>query len=147
MYSRQPSGSTRSIALLVGDVLVLGLFVFLGERDHSIADSQPALRWAVTTGEFAVPWVIAAWVLGAYTPGLSVKALLGRSLNAWLIAAPLGVLLRSFVNGTDVIVSIFMVVAMCIGGVMLLAWRFLFTWLWRSRSARPAAGTQPTTPA
>ena len=131
-----------SIVLLVGDVFVLALFVFLGETDHAIADPQPVLRLLVTTGEFALPWLIVAWVLGAYSAGLSARALLGRSLNTWLISAPLGVLLRSFVNGSEVIASLFLVVATCIGGAMLLAWRFIFAWLWRSRVVHTQTGVK-----
>jgi hypothetical protein len=136
MNTDSKAARTTSIVLLIGDILVLALFVFLGETDHAISDPQPVLRWVITTVEFAVPWIIAAWVLGAYAPDLSTKALLGRSLNAWLIAAPMGVLLRSFVNGSAVIIPIFMVVATCIGGIMLLGWRLIYSLLRRSRSMR-----------
>ena len=124
--------------LVVGDLVMLALFVFIGERDHAIADPQPILRWLITTGEFALPWLIAAWVLGAYRAKQTVRGLLARSLNAWLIAAPLGALLRSFVNGSGVIASPFLVVTLCVGGAMLLIWRWVFAWLWRTRTTRAA---------
>ncbi len=147
MDNQQPSSGARIAVLLVGDVLALALFVLLGERDHAIADPQPVLRWLVTTAEFAVPWVMVAFILGAYAQGLSLKTFIGRSVNAWFVAAPLGLLLRSFVNGEGVIISIFMVVAMCIGGCLLMAWRLIFRWLWRGRTARVQPGTQTKTQA
>src|SRR5262245_22533563 len=130
---------TVPLILLAGDVLVLLLFVFIGQRDHSVADPQPVLRLLVTAGEFALPWVIAAWLLGAYpTDGaFTIRGLLARSLNAWLVAVPLGALLRSFVNGSGVILSPFLLVTLVLGGCFMLGWRLLFAWLWRTRRAQP----------
>ncbi len=129
------------LILLIGDVLVLLLFVFLGERDHNIADDQPIARWLLTTFEFALPWVVAAWVLGAYPNGANVdalapRALLLRSLNAWLIALPLALLLRSLISGTGMIIALFMIVALTLGGAFMLIWRLVFALLWRRRSTR-----------
>ena len=115
--------------LIAGDVLVLGLFVLLGERDHAISDPQPVLRWLITTAEFVLPWLIAAWALGAYRADLSTRAFLGKTVTAWLIAAPLGALLRSFVNGSGAIASTFLVVTLCVGGIMLIAWHWIYALL------------------
>jgi hypothetical protein len=121
-----------TLAILVaGDVLMLGLFVLLGERDHAISDPQPVLRWFITTAEFALPWLIAAWALGTYRTELTTRTLLGKTVTAWLIAAPLGALLRSFVNGSGAIASTFLVVTLCVGGAMLLVWRVIYFWLAR----------------
>jgi hypothetical protein len=62
-----------------GDLIVLMLFVLIGQRDHSVDDPQPVL--------------------------------------------PLGALLRSFANGTGVILSPFLVVTLLVGATFLLAWR------------------------
>jgi hypothetical protein len=122
-----PHHRAAPILLLIGDLLVLLLFVFLGQRDHNISDQQPVLRLLVTAGEFALPWVIAATLLGAYPTGpLPMKMLLGRTLNAWLVAAPLGALLRSFANGSGAILSPFLLVTLGLGGAFLLAWRLAY---------------------
>ncbi len=119
------------LILAAGDVLMLGLFVLLGERDHAISDPQPVLRWLITTAEFALPWLIAAWALGTYRAELSTRTLLGKTITAWLIAAPLGALLRSYVNGSGAIASTFLVVTLCVGVAMLLVWRVIYFWLAR----------------
>jgi len=119
------------LVLAAGDVLVLGLFVLLGERDHAISDPQPVLRWLITTAEFALPWLIVAWALGTYRAELSTRTLLGKTITAWLIAAPLGALLRSFVNGSGAIASTFLVVTLCVGGIMLIAWHWVYARLAR----------------
>ncbi len=119
--------------LLAGDVLALLLFVFIGERNHNIADPQPVLRWLLTTGEFVLPWIIAAAILGAY-PGddaISLRALFLRSLNAWLIALPFALVLRALVLGSDAIPVDFMIVALTVGGAFVLGWRLLFALVWR----------------
>jgi Protein of unknown function (DUF3054) len=123
---------------LIGDALALLLFVFIGERDHGIADSQPVLRLFLTAGFFYLPWVIAAWLLDAFPTGMQdgLRILLGRSLNAWLIAAPLGALLRSFANGTGVILSPFLAVTLVVGGCFMLGWRCIFALINRRRLSR-----------
>ena len=123
------------LILLIGDALALLVFVFIGERDHGIADSQPALRLLLTAGFFYLPWVAAGWMLDAFPTQApaSMRFLLGRSLNAWLIAAPLGALLRSFVNGTGVILSPFLAVTLVVGGCFMLGWRCIFMLIVRRR--------------
>lgn len=124
------SRRTAPFVLLIGDLVAMLLFVFIGQRDHSVADPQPVLRLIVTAGEFALPWVIAAFLLGAYPAGalpVTPARFLARSLNAWLVAAPLGALLRSFVNGSGVILSPFLLVTLGLGGAFILAWRLIYT--------------------
>ena len=138
-YHSPMKSKPLTLAILVtGDVLVLGLFVLLGERDHAISDPQPVLRWLITTAEFALPWLIAAGVLGIYRAGLTTRGLLGRTVNAWLVAAPPGVLLRSVVNGSWVIASPFLIVTLCVGGAMLLLWHSAFAWLAHRRATSAA---------
>ena len=128
MNSKTTIQKAAPVILLVGDAITLLLFVFVGERDHGIADAQPLLRLFITAGYFFLPWVIAAWLLDAYPRNatLNLLVLLARSLNAWLIAAPLGALLRSFANGSGVIVSPFLAVALVVGGCFMLGWRCVF---------------------
>lgn len=115
------------VILFVGDILVILLFVFIGERDHAINDPQPLLRLLVTASYFALPWVIGAILLRAYDVQgtLSLRSMLVRTANGWLVAAPLGALIRSFANGSQVIASPFLVVVLLVGGMMLLLWRFI----------------------
>ena len=73
-------------------------------------------------------------MLGAYRlrplPGWQVW--LGRALNAWLVAAPLGLVLRALLRNQDAIPVIFILIAMSIGGLMIVGWRALAYW-WVSR--------------
>ncbi|MCS7220278.1 MAG: DUF3054 domain-containing protein [Anaerolineae bacterium] len=131
--------------LLIGDALALLLFAYLGRRAHGLIDETwPAIGVLITAAEFTLPWVIVAWLLGAYPRGevLSWSALLGRALNAWLIAAPLGVLARAGVLGQAVIPVSFLIAALGFGGVILLSWRMAFALIWRMMTS-PRAQEQP----
>ena len=120
--------------LLAGDWLVLLLFVFIGQRDHSISGPGALPSLLNTAFSLGLPWTVAAFVLGAYRlrplPGWQVW--LGRALNAWLVAAPLGLVLRALLRNQDAIPVIFILIAMSIGGLMIVGWRALAYW-WVSR--------------
>jgi hypothetical protein len=127
--------------LALGDVLALGLFVLIGQREHELLGDGAGLRLLQNTLTFAVPWLIAAAVLGAFRSGpeVSARKFFGRSLNAWLVAGPLGLLLRAYARDLAVIPTIFMVVAMSMGGLFLLSWRALYYFV-RRRRRRSALG-------
>ena len=120
--------------LLAGDWLVLLLFVFIGQRDHAISGPGALPSLLNTAFSLGLPWTVAAFVLGAYRlrplPGWRVW--LGRALNAWLVAAPLGLVLRALLRNQDAIPVIFILIAMSIGGLMIVGWRALAYW-WVSR--------------
>jgi hypothetical protein len=69
------------------------------------------------------------------------RVFLARSLVTWLVAAPLGLLLRALVMERAVVPTAFMAAALGFGGLMLLGWRLAFALLhsriWPDR-ARPA---------
>ena len=117
--------------LLVGDWLVLLLFVFIGQRDHAISGPGALPSLLNTAVSLGLPWTVAAFVLGAYRlrPDPGWRTWLGRTLNAWLVAAPLGLLLRALLRNQDAIPVIFILVATGIGGLMIVGWRALAYWL------------------
>jgi hypothetical protein len=124
--------------LLLGDLLALILFVYIGQRDHETIDPvNPLLGVLILTSEFAIPWLITGWWLGAFNADTqsSKRTFLARSLNTWLVAAPLGILLRALILGRAVIPTAFFIVAVSVGGAGVLGWRLVFAWWW-TRQAR-----------
>lgn len=119
------------VRLLIGDWLVLLLFVFIGQRDHSmnVVGSLPSLL--TTTLALALPWTAVAWALGALRlpNGTAWRPWLGRALAAWLIAAPLGLLLRALLRGQASIPVPFMLVILGLGSVFVVGWRAVYYWL------------------
>lgn len=128
------------LILLIGDWTALFLFVLIGERDHGLIDpARPIVPLLVTTSEFAVPWALAGWWLGAFaltrrasgaTP--AVVPFFGRTLNTWLVAAPIALLLRALVLQRAAIPTLFIIVATTLGGLFVFAWRLVFLLIWRA---------------
>lgn len=123
------------LLILLGDLIALLLFVYIGQRDHGLVDAENPLQgllWA--SWAFALAWVIAAALLRAMPDAatLSGRALLANGLNAWLVAAPLGVLLRAYFLGRAVIPTSFLAATLAFGGLFILGWRLLFVLLWKT---------------
>lgn len=112
--------------LLVGDALALLAFVYVGQQDHATLNTTAPL-WGLlpTWGSFALVWSVVSVALRAFpsAEGFTPRAFLTRSLNAWLIAGPLGVVARAFITGREAIPSSFFVAALVFGGLFVLGWR------------------------
>lgn len=121
-----------AILLWVGDCLLLAAFVLLGMQNHAtLAGSSALTRFAVFALPLLAAWTLAAAGLGAlqFLPPLRWRAIWGRTLAAWLIAAPIALLARALLLGADTIVVAFTLVTLGLGGGLLLVWRSLFLWL------------------
>jgi hypothetical protein len=135
------STASRSLPWLLaaGDWLVLLAFVLIGQRDHNMTGTGVLPSLITTTLSVAVPWTIAAVVLGGYRPqtAAGLWPWLGRVLTIWLIAAPLGLILRALLRGQGAIPVPFMLVMIGLGGLFMLAWRAAFWW-WHTRRSPSA---------
>ena len=123
------------LLILLGDLIALLLFVYIGQRDHGLVDAESPLQGLLgASWAFALAWVIAAALLRALPDAatLSGRALLANGLNAWLVAAPLGVLLRAYFLGRAVIPTSFLAATLAFGGLFVLGWRLLFVLLWKT---------------
>lgn len=121
--------SVASVILLCGDWLALVIFVFAGQSDHATVDAvNPILGLLPDFIAFALPWAIAAWLIGALNPPGSGgrKKFFAHTLNAWLVAALFGLLLRAILLGRATIPTSFIIAATCFGGLFLFAWRIVF---------------------
>lgn len=122
--------NTFSPWILAGDWLLLLLFVFVGQRDHgmNVTGALPSLF--TTTLAVALPWTVAAFLMGALRlpENGTWQGWFGRVVAAWLIAAPLGILLRALYRGQGAIPVPFMLVMLGLGGLFMLGWRGLVYW-------------------
>lgn len=141
------AGLRRRLRLILslGDFVMLALFVYIGQRDHDLVDPANPL-WGVlqSTLVFAAPWALAGAWLGAFPAAadFAPRAFLSRSLNAWLVTALLGLLLRSAVLGRAVLPTVFVWATLGFGGLFVLGWRLLVAgaWHWTGRRPAPARG-------
>lgn len=134
-----------TLVLAAGDVTALFVFSYVGVQAHDLAQAgNTAETVLLTLGEFAVAWLVAGWLAGAFAIDqgddegrpASVRGFLRRSLIAWLAAAPLGALVRALVLERAVIPTPFLAVTLGVGGALVLSWRLLFFVVWRRINQR-----------
>jgi hypothetical protein len=140
MSAALPTRPTRAaLGLVAGDTLVLLAFVLVGMGNHATLEAANApVRFAVLAGALLLTWFAAATALGAWSvaPPLSWHAALGRTLAAWLIAAPLALLLLALLLGGATLIVPFMLVTLGLGGGLLLGWRSVYRWIGRRQANR-----------
>lgn len=122
----------QRLILLVGDWLTLAVFVLWGQIEHGLVNVEFVPRFLATTAVMIIPWTVVGLLWGGYRleEGLGWRLFLGRALTIWLISAPFMLVLRAYLRGQVVIMVIFILVALGIGGGMMLGWRAIYYWRW-----------------
>lgn len=117
--------SSGTVRLAVGDVLVLVGFLVIGELRHGVNPVESPLVVADTIAPFLVGWVVASLALGAYAPGATrtVQRAAVRAAGAWVVAAAIGLALRSTAYFHGNAPLSFAMVVTGFGVVFFAAWR------------------------
>jgi hypothetical protein len=126
-----------ALVLFIGDAVCLVGFVLVGMGRHETFDvAHPVLRFAINSLPLIVAWAVAGLSLRVFRFPVPVRlrTVLSRTLAAWLVAAPLGLLARALLLHAATLVVIFVLVALGLGGALLLAWRALFGALFLRRA-------------
>jgi hypothetical protein len=133
---RRPTGAAGRLALLVaGDALAFLAFAAIGRASHSEAAGIDALaQIAYTAAPFAAGWFLAAPWAGAFRATLygRPQALAARTALAWLIACPIGLVLRALLLQREIPLSFAVVTFLSVLAIMLV-WRTLFALAIRNR--------------
>jgi hypothetical protein len=122
----------RLVWLLPLDLLCLSIFILLGLQTHdALAQASALERFVLNLGPLAAAWLAAGLALGAFrfASPITLRAVLARTLTAWLVAAPLGIVLRALLLRSSVIVVPFFLITLTLGGALLLLGRAVFVWL------------------
>jgi hypothetical protein len=141
VHSRATIARPWWLLLFLGDLVALTLFVLAGQADHDLLPGTNPLWYTLTRGwPFLLVWLVVGWLVGAFRlpAGAAgwplLRELGGSALHGWLIAAPLGVLLRALVLGRGVIPALFFLTTLGFGALFLLIWRLLFALAYRALS-------------
>lgn len=118
-----PVGPTGLVAL--GDVLLIALFVGIGEVTHGAPPWEQPMRMVGTLIPFLIGWAITAFVGGLYTHDawdFPIRAV-SWTIPAWVTAVLIAMALRAtpLFHGNAAVT--FAVVAMLVGLVLLVPWR------------------------
>lgn len=118
-------------ALALGDLAVLLLFAALGRSSHDRPPGPIPFAGVISTAApFIAAWFSVGAVLGVFKQSAvsSVRSAFLRTEGTWLVAGPLGLLLRALFLRRGIPLS-FAAVVMSVNFVLLGGWRTLYAWL------------------
>ena len=131
--------SPAGYVLLTGDLVAFLLFVYYGKLAHHLPVTF--IGMLETLAPFLIGWLIAMLLFRSYSPRAyeSVGRLLLSTLLTWTVAAPIGLVLRSWWTGVP-ITLLFTAVTYFITLAFLLGWRipFAIVFTLKKRSSRTA---------
>ena len=136
--------STQQIILIIGDVLVLLSFVWIGRDSHNLSTVDIAAG-LFTALPFIIGWFLITPWFGIYKEAISQswRKLVPRLLPAWVVAAPVTLILRALFLGRPVpagIIPTFALVSFIYIGLVALVWRLVYMgWLNHSLKHRQRA--------
>lgn len=113
--------SRQTLILVIGDVLMIALFVAAGQLRHG----NPLLAGLDTFAAFAIGWTIVATPAGAYTNRALENPRYAGSLAVigWTGGTLIGQLIRTLTGASTGFVPVFTAVALVTGGILLVGWR------------------------
>jgi len=123
--------------LIIGDLVVLYLFIMLGRLSHG--ESLNFLAVSEASAPFVVGWLIAVILVGAYklekldTYGGAVQ----KTVLAWIIGMPLGFIIRALMLQRWFHWS-FIAITMAGTLLFLLVWRLAFTYILKKKGGSTA---------
>ncbi|HEU4321923.1 MAG TPA: DUF3054 domain-containing protein [Roseiflexaceae bacterium] len=129
----------RRVGLLVaGDTLVFLLFAAVGRASHGEAAGLDALLQVLeTAAPFAAAWFLVAPFAKLYRAEVAsgLRPTLARGALAWLVALPIGMLLRMLLRREGIPPTSFFVTSYIFVLMFMFSWRGLYVWLTRRRNA------------
>lgn len=133
----QGAGASRIVLLAIGDALVFIIFAVIGMRSHKVGLAVPSVLQ--TAAPFAIGWFIVSPFVGAFRRKITSQPgkMSLRTALSWLIAWPVGLLLRGIFNHEIPPVS-FAIVTLITNAIFLQIWRVPFAWFTRKSHVHDA---------
>lgn len=121
-------GTGRTLALGVGDVLVVVAVLTAGMLRHGVDPMTERTHAVAVIAPFLVGWLLAAPILGAYarTTLSSTRATVWAGAVAWLVATLVGVSFRATPAFPGTVTGLFAFVMIGFGLLGIVAWRLAF---------------------
>jgi hypothetical protein len=112
------------LLLILGDVVIFMFFAFTGRETHAPGDLNPIVNALPTLLTFLIVWFTIAVVGRVYRSDVmtSPRAALLRTLIAWIIAAPIAIVIRAIILQRTAIPWQFVAVTLGLVGSLLLLW-------------------------
>jgi hypothetical protein len=83
------------------DATAILIFATIGKASHASDGTIDLIAVTVTALPFLLSWFVTAPLLGCYTPGATsdIKSAVFQTAKGWIIAVPLGCVLRGVIKG------------------------------------------------
>jgi hypothetical protein len=124
------------LLLVLGDVVIFMFFAFTGRETHAPGDANLIVNALPTLLTFLSVWFVIAAVGRVYRSGVMTnpKAAVLRTLIAWIVAAPIAIVIRAMLLSRTAIPWQFVAVTMGLVGSLLLLWHGGMAWFWQRRA-------------
>jgi hypothetical protein len=118
------------IILMVGDVVIFMFFAFTGRETHAPGDANLIVNALPTLLTFLGVWFVVAAVGRVYRSGVisNPRSASVRTLIAWIIAAPIAIVIRALLLNRTAIPWQFVAVTLGLVGALLLVWHGGYAW-------------------
>jgi hypothetical protein len=124
------------LILIGGDVVIFMFFAFTGRETHAPGDPNPIVNALPTLLTFLIVWFTIAAMGRVYRSDAMInpRSALLRTLIAWLIAAPIAIVIRAIILQRTAIPWQFAAVTLGLVGSLLLLWHGGVAWLLKRRA-------------
>ena len=124
------------LILMGGDVVIFMFFAFTGRETHAPGDANLIINALPTLLTFLIVWFAAAAVGRVYRSEVMThpRSALLRTLIAWIIAAPIAIIIRAILLSRTAIPWQFAVVTIGLVGALLLLWHGGVAWILARRA-------------
>ena len=118
------------IIVILGDISIFMFFAFTGRETHAPGDVNLIVNALPTLLTFLIVWFAIAAVGRVYRSGVitNLRSAVLRTLIAWLIAAPIAIVIRAILLSRTAIPWQFVAVTMGLVGTLLLLWHGGVAW-------------------
>jgi hypothetical protein len=125
------------ILLIIGDVVIFMFFAFTGRETHAPGDPNPIVNALPTLLPFLIVWFVIAALGRVHRSEVisNPRSALLRTLIAWVIAAPIAIVIRAMLLQRTAIPWQFVAVTLGLVGTLLLVWHGGSAWYLKRHSA------------
>ena len=122
--------------LIVGDIVIFMFFAFTGRETHAPGDANLIVNALPTLLTFLIVWFAIAAPGRVYRSGViaNLRSAVLHTLLAWIVAAPIAIVVRAVLLSRTVIPWQFVAVTLGLVGTLLLLWHGGLAWFLQRRA-------------
>ena len=118
------------LILVLGDIVIFMFFAFTGRETHAPGDANLIVNALPTLLTFLIVWLAIAALGRAYRSSViaNPRSAVLHTLIAWIIAAPIAIVIRAWLLNRTAIPWQFVAVTVSVVGILLLVWHGSVAW-------------------